>query len=173
MLIYFVFALLMLILYAAFMVLKFSLKVKVTRFVVFLHFLTAFLAIFSFLVLFISKFKFNYLSPLGFIVIVLGFMMLIFAAFSLKAQTFVPKGELVSSGIYSYIRNPMYLGLILMAFGSIFFSLSSYIFIYTLILIFVYLVVIRFEEMELSKRLGKVYDDYRKRVPSLIPRLKR
>ncbi|MFH1211098.1 MAG: methyltransferase [archaeon] len=153
------------------MILKFHFHVRVNGSIVFLHFLTAFVAFASFFLLLFSEFSLNVFSFLGLILVIPAFLIIYSAASSLRSQTFVPSRFLVRKGIYSRVRNPMYLGIILLAFGGFFFSFSVYTLLYALILTVSYLFVIRAEENDLFRRFGRSYDDYRRKVPSLIPKL--
>jgi protein-S-isoprenylcysteine O-methyltransferase Ste14 len=125
----------------------------------------------SFFLLLYSEFTFNVISLLGLVFVIPAFFMIYSAASSLKSQTFVPGRFLVRKGIYSHVRNPMYLGIILLAFGGFFFSFSVYTLLYALVLTISYLFVIRSEEKDLLGRFGRSYGDYRGKVPSLIPKL--
>lgn len=170
--VYFIFSLLSLFLYALFMILKFSFRVEITKAVVFFHTLSAFFAFITFFTLLLEEFTFTPLSLLGVVFIIPGILFIVLASSKLGSQTFKPRNVLVSSGIYSYVRNPMYSGIILLSLGSVFFSYSLYILIYSLVLVVSYLFVIKAEEKELLKRFGKEYYLYSKKVPSLIPKLK-
>jgi len=81
-------------------------------------------------------------------------------------------GVLLEEGIYGVIRHPRYLSVIV---GTAGFSLFvNYLGTYLLVLAsmaFLFL-VIRMEDRELSRRFGARYEEYRSRVPSLIPRLR-
>ena len=83
-----------------------------------------------------------------------------------------PPEELVVTGLYRYIRNPMYVGVELMLvahflwFG--FWLLLGYaVFFFIAFHKFVTL----YEEPALKKKFGKPYKDYLKRVPRWIPNL--
>lgn len=170
--VYFVLAIIGLLCYSIFMISKFSLGIRITKFIAFLHFFVAFLAMSSFLLLLINKFLFKLISLLGLSIMIVGFILIIVAAYQLKVQVFMPKGTLIKNGVYSYTRNPIYLGLIIISIGSILSSFSIYLIIYTILLVVLYLFIIKAEEKELSKRFGLEYEIYKKKVASLIPRLK-
>ena len=80
--------------------------------------------------------------------------------------------ELTTSGPYAYTRNPLYLGSLIMAFG---FTLASRSWILATIglamLIAIYIPVIRSEEDFLRSRFPE-FEDYRRTVPRLFPRLR-
>jgi protein-S-isoprenylcysteine O-methyltransferase Ste14 len=81
-------------------------------------------------------------------------------------------GDVMASGPYRHVRNPLYLGTFLFSVGvcilmpptgALFFVLASAIFYFRLIL---------GEEHFLTLRLGEPYEEYRRRVPRLIPSLR-
>jgi protein-S-isoprenylcysteine O-methyltransferase Ste14 len=80
--------------------------------------------------------------------------------------------QLATSGPYSYTRNPLYLGSVLLAAG---FSVASHSLISTLLLavylMIFYPVVIRREQTELKTLYGDAFDEYASRVPAFWPRL--
>ena len=86
---------------------------------------------------------------------------------------FNPPPKLVTTGPYSYIRNPMLSGVFMLMFGfGILFNSISLVFIFTPIFILLnFLELKTIEEPELEKRLGKDYSKYKKRVPMFFPRL--
>jgi len=88
---------------------------------------------------------------------------------------FNPPPKLVTTGPYSYIRNPMLSGVFILMFGfGILFRSISLVFIFTpLFILFNFLELKTIEEPELEKRLGKDYSKYKKRVPMFFPRLKK
>ena len=81
--------------------------------------------------------------------------------------------ELLIEGIYSRIRHPRYIVLILVLIAAA--LVSNYLAIYLLIPIFAgatWLVTV-FEERELVARFGDAYREYQRGVPRLIPRINR
>ena len=73
----------------------------------------------------------------------------------------VPPKKIVTKGLYRFIRNPMYIGVLLLIIGwSIFFG-SPLIFLYTIILgIGFHIRVVRFEEPWLKKEFGRQWEIY-------------
>ncbi len=83
---------------------------------------------------------------------------------------------LVVSGPFGRVRNPLYVGNILMYFGLgvMSFSIFPYLQIVALLFFFIqYHFIIKEEEGYLSKTYGKDYQDYLNNVPRFIPRLTR
>ncbi len=79
--------------------------------------------------------------------------------------------EYTESFFYTVIRHPMMFGLLLflwispdMTFSKLVFAANMSIYIF---------IGVYFEEKDLSRRFGAQYDDYRQRVPMVLPRRKR
>ena len=86
-----------------------------------------------------------------------------------------PPQKLVTTGLYSRIRNPMVLGWVVMLFGvGILLNSISLVAIFApffTLLNVVYLKTI--EEKEMEKKFGEEYLKYKQRVPMFLPRLRR
>jgi protein-S-isoprenylcysteine O-methyltransferase Ste14 len=81
--------------------------------------------------------------------------------------------KVISTGIYSRIRHPQYFGAILSHIG-ISILLSSFLsMVFTPIVIFIIYLFSWKEEKELKKEFGKDYEDYKKNVPMLFPRMRK
>lgn len=79
--------------------------------------------------------------------------------------------NLATSGPFGYVRNPLYLGSLLLAGGVVVGSRSGWVgLVFAGTFILIYLPVIQLEEEHLRK-LFPSYADYARRVPSLWPRL--
>lgn len=79
---------------------------------------------------------------------------------------------LVVSGAYSHVRNPLYLGNILLYLGIGIMSMSLYPYLQIIALWFFYLqyhLIIKEEEKFLASKFGSSYDEYLESVPRLIP----
>jgi len=83
-----------------------------------------------------------------------------------------PPKELVTTGLYSRIRNPMLLGWFIMLLGvGILLNSFSLIFIFTPLFILANILYVKtIEEKEMEKKFGKQYLEYKKSVPMFIPR---
>jgi len=83
-----------------------------------------------------------------------------------------PPKELVTTGLYSYIRNPMLLGWIIMLFGvGLLVNSISLIFILTPLFILLNILYLKtIEEKEMEKKFGQQYLKYKESVPMFIPR---
>jgi protein-S-isoprenylcysteine O-methyltransferase Ste14 len=85
---------------------------------------------------------------------------------------FNPPPRLVTTGLYAYVRNPMFLGgfLFLLGLGVLLGSISlTLIFMPLLMLVYVFYVK-AVEEKEMEKKFGPEYLEYKKRLPMFIPR---
>lgn len=86
-----------------------------------------------------------------------------------------PPPKLITTGLYSHVRNPMLLGAFLLLEGLAFLigSLSDII-VFAPLPVILYVIFIKYvEERELEMRFGQEYRDYKKRVPMFFPRLKK
>jgi protein-S-isoprenylcysteine O-methyltransferase Ste14 len=84
-----------------------------------------------------------------------------------------PPKELVVTRLYHYVRNPIYVGVLSIFLGHFLWFGYWSLLIYTLIaFIGVHFFIIFYEEPTLKRKFGAAYEDYLKRVPRWIPRLK-
>jgi protein-S-isoprenylcysteine O-methyltransferase Ste14 len=81
-------------------------------------------------------------------------------------------GKLLTEGIYSRVRNPRYIEALLWVTAYALFAnyLGAYI-VVALCLPLIYFVV-RLEERELRERFGTAYEEYCRRVPRFVPKLR-
>ncbi len=85
-----------------------------------------------------------------------------------------PPKHLVARGLYRYVRNPMYLGVLLTLLGGAWFFSSWALVIYAAIVItWQHLFVVFYEEPALKRKFGESYSDYVARTPRWIPKLSR
>ena len=84
-----------------------------------------------------------------------------------------PPQKLITTGLYSQIRNPMLLGWIIMLFGvGILLNSISLILIFTPLFILLNILYLKtIEEKEMEKKFSEEYLEYKKGVPMFIPRL--
>ena len=81
--------------------------------------------------------------------------------------------QVISSGVFGIVRHPIYLGSILVFLSFVIVSLSVFALIIWLVIVIFYYYLCRYEEMILIEKLGKDYRDYMKKVPMLIPKIRR
>ena len=86
---------------------------------------------------------------------------------------FDPPKQLVIVGLYSHVRNPMYIGIVLFVLGEAIMWSSVPLVVYSLILlVFFHTSVVYYEEPRLKSEFGKKYDNYLRSVPRWIVRFK-
>jgi protein-S-isoprenylcysteine O-methyltransferase Ste14 len=87
------------------------------------------------------------------------------------ANAFRLTKQMVEKDIYTYTRNPMSLGYYLFSLGVAFISGSTLLSLYVLLgLIPAHVFFLKFfEELELELRFGESYNQYKQKVPFLIP----
>ncbi|OGO34780.1 MAG: hypothetical protein A2Z03_07020 [Chloroflexi bacterium RBG_16_56_8] len=82
-----------------------------------------------------------------------------------------PPKELVATGFYRYVRNPMYVGVLLILAGHFLWFGYWNLIIYTAFaFLATHLFVVLYEEPNLRKRFGRAYEDYLNSVPRWMPR---
>ena len=83
------------------------------------------------------------------------------------------QAKLANSGVYSWVRHPMYLGTCVFLLG-FFFAIPSLFSLAVLILFFaLYDKMATYEENDLIRVLGEKYAAYQRRVPKWLPRFRR
>src|SRR5688500_13329734 len=84
-----------------------------------------------------------------------------------------PPRQLVVTGLYRYVRNPIYVGALLVQLGYVIWSGSRIMLVYLLFFFLAYyILVLLIEEPILRNTFGAVYEDYCQRVPRWIPKLR-
>lgn len=84
---------------------------------------------------------------------------------------FDPPRELVVRGLYRYVRNPMYVGIVSLLVGEALLFQSRWLMEYAVTaFIFYHLLVILYEEPTLKRKFGDSYKRYSESVPRWIPR---
>src|SRR3954471_12735189 len=132
----------------------------------------------------ICRWRFEHLSiawipeVFGAVLIVMGVLTLLdsFARFALKglgtpAPVF-PTRHLVVSGLYRYVRNPMYVAVVALIVGQGLFFVNIRVLAYGgFIWLAFHIFVLAYEEPTLRKSFGAEYQEFCARVPRWIPRL--
>ena len=110
----------------------------------------------------------SFLRPVGYVLFVVG---LIFSGIArVQLRKGFSQGKLVTSGVYSIVRNPIYSSMTFFILPAI--ALTTLTWVYLVVSIFVYTGVVIFvgkEEEQLAKAFGQEYEDYQARVDRLIP----
>ena len=87
---------------------------------------------------------------------------------------FDPPKMLIINGLYRYVRNPIYLGALLVQLGYIIWFGPGVMISYFLFFVLAYHILIVFvEEPILRNAFGAAYEEYSKNVPRWIPHIKR
>ena len=85
----------------------------------------------------------------------------------------VRRPKLIDSGVYSWVRHPMYLGILMFCLAFLFAVLSLVSLAVWIIFFILYDKMATYEEKDLIHRLGEEYIAYQRRVPKWCPRLGR
>jgi len=116
---------------------------------------------------------------LGYILLVLGAAIYLWCVYDFTfigrgtPAVFDPPKELVIRGLYEYVRNPMYIGVIFALAGQVFLYGSPIVLFYTVAIgVFFIAFVLVEEEPALHKKFGNDYDEYSRRVNRWLPKLK-
>jgi len=82
-----------------------------------------------------------------------------------------PPTELVAAGLYRWVRNPMYVGVVTTLLGHALWFGSARLLLYAAAVATAFhLFVTRYEEPALERRFGESYRRYRAAVPRWVPR---
>jgi protein-S-isoprenylcysteine O-methyltransferase Ste14 len=79
--------------------------------------------------------------------------------------------KFIETGVYSRVRHPMYLGMLLIPLGFLFLEFSLIAFVIWTVFLIVCDWMASYEERDLIKILGERYIAYRKKVPKWLPKL--
>jgi protein-S-isoprenylcysteine O-methyltransferase Ste14 len=120
---------------------------------------------------------FSFIRIIGIVLIVAGIPMLLdsFARFALQGlgtpAPIMPTEHLVVTGLYRYVRNPMYVGVLWVILGQWLLFGNLRLLIYGLaVWLGFYLFVMGYEEPTLRRTFGDEYRDFCANVPRWIPR---
>ncbi len=84
-----------------------------------------------------------------------------------------PPKELVTTGLYHYIRNPIYVGALIIIIGHFLWFKTIWMLAYLVVVfLFFHMFVTLYEEPTLKRKFGAAYENYCKSVPRWIPKLK-
>jgi protein-S-isoprenylcysteine O-methyltransferase Ste14 len=124
-------------------------------------------------------FGFRPLRIVGMLMIAAGLPVLLdsFARFAIQGlgtpAPVAPPQRLVVTGLYRYVRNPMYVAVALLIFGQgLLFGSVSLLEYGLVVWLGFFAFVILYEEPALRSKFGEDYRQYCSRVPRWIPRLK-
>jgi len=81
--------------------------------------------------------------------------------------------DLVQGGLFAHSRNPLYVGNLLIIAGLVLIHGGAWMYLAVLpFFLFVYIAIVAAEEKYLSGHFGPQYEDYMRRVPRFLPRMK-
>ncbi len=114
----------------------------------------------------------------GVVLVVLGVAVLLecFARFVVRGRgtpaPIAPPRELVVSGLYRHVRNPMYVAMVAIVAGQASLLGSRPLLLYAGVLwVLFHLRVLTYEEPVLARQFGASFELYRRNVPRWLPRL--
>lgn len=79
--------------------------------------------------------------------------------------------ELVTEGIYSKVRHPFYLSILILFLGVAIISWNLYGLLFLILAVMGLIIRIRKEEIELIAKFGEEYKKYKKETPMIIPKV--
>ena len=84
-----------------------------------------------------------------------------------------PPKEIVATGFYRYVRNPMYVGVLAIIIGHfLWFGFWNLLIYAAIVFLAFHAFVTYYEEPTLRRKFGASYENYLKHVPRWIPRFK-
>jgi protein-S-isoprenylcysteine O-methyltransferase Ste14 len=110
----------------------------------------------------------SFIQPVGYLLLVPGLILWGTAVVQLLAG--FSKGELVTTGAYRVVRNPIYSSVTFFILPAV--ALITLTWVYFVPAVFLYVGVMIFigtEEQQLTQAFGKAYEDYMARVDRLVP----
>jgi protein-S-isoprenylcysteine O-methyltransferase Ste14 len=121
----------------------------------------------------------GFLAYLAFPLWLIGGMILLWSFWNFLIQghgtpaPIEPPKELVAAGFYRYVRNPMYVGIILILIGHFLWFKATWLFVYAAIVFLAFhLFITLYEEPTLKSKFGAAYEAYLKKVSRWIPRFR-
>ncbi len=118
---------------------------------------------------FLTQYVPNYIRvPIALIVLVISGL-LAWTGLKIVFRETRDEPQVITTGVFSIVRHPIYLGSILLYLGFILLSLSLLSFLVWILIIVFYYMISRYEEKLLIQRFGSAYEEYKKKVPMLFP----
>ena len=118
---------------------------------------------------FLTRYVSNYIRvPIALIVLAISGL-LAWAGLKIVFRETREEPQVITTGVFSIVRHPIYLSSILLYLGFILLSLSLLSVLVWFIIIIFYYQISRYEEKLLTQRFGSAYEEYMKKVPMLLP----
>lgn len=121
----------------------------------------------------------GFLAYLAFPLWLLGGLIVLWSFWNFLAQgkgtpaPIDPPRQLVAVGFYRYVRNPMYVGVLAIIIGLfLWFGYWNLLLYAVLVFLAFHTFVTLYEEPTLKRKFGAAYEDYLRKVPRWLPRLK-
>jgi protein-S-isoprenylcysteine O-methyltransferase Ste14 len=105
--------------------------------------------------------------PISNVIIFTGMLLVIFG----WKKIFRTKNQLVTTGIYSRVRHPQYLGFLLITLGMNVLWVTFSTLLLWPVLAFLYYRLAKEEDKQLEETFGEEFIEYKSEVPSFIPKL--
>lgn len=106
--------------------------------------------------------------------IIIGVVLWVYAVVVQKISSEIKNDKLVTSGVYSIVRNPIYSAFFLIFTGVLISAHNLYLFIFPIIFyLFLTILMQHTEEKWLLEKFGVEYEEYCSKVNRVIPWFKR
>lgn len=104
----------------------------------------------------------------GAVLTTLGFFCFVYGAVQLYYSKLTKK-EVVSGGIYNFVRHPQYTSMILCGFGLLLLWPRYIALVFFITMVFAYYLLARIEEKECEQKFGRSYLDYKEKTGMFLP----
>jgi protein-S-isoprenylcysteine O-methyltransferase Ste14 len=132
----------------------------------------AFIPTFQQLVLPFSYFEMNELMITGIVILSFSFFWTIIAQYNMHTSWRIgidsDKTDLITTGLFRYSRNPVFLGMILTLLGLFLVTPNAFTLLFLIVGYVLIQIQIRLEEEHLEREHGKPYREYKQQVRRLI-----
>lgn len=113
-------------------------------------------------------------AVIGMIMILAGGILWYGAVFRVKLDSCIKSNTLATTGVYAYVRNPIYSAILIACTGALFIANNLWLLILPFVFWLLLTVMMIYTEEKWLKRLyGKEYEEYCKTVNRCIPQLLR
>jgi len=113
------------------------------------------------------------ITVMGFVLIILGIVFWLLANLKSKIDDEIKSNRLVTTGIYSIVRHPIYAAFLYVVTGAILITDNLYLFVLPIIYWIVLTIgMIKTEEKWLTDKFGESYDEYSRKVSRFVPFLR-
>jgi protein-S-isoprenylcysteine O-methyltransferase Ste14 len=113
----------------------------------------------------------SYIFPASKVIIGIGMLLIIYGWREIHKGK--RKDELVTTGIYNYVRHPQYVGFLVITLGLNVMWLTIITTAMWPVLAFLYWRLAKREDKDMEEQFGEEFREYKRRVPGWIPRLRR